>query len=125
MEQRLVQVSKSVEEVLQETLNLLVATEDEDTQPSRQAVQSSRSHLDALLLSHRQANGATERLQMELQQAQAAMKRLQAQGWQPGTIASSSNPPLAAGTPGVELVSQHMKDVQAYESEMHACLFSK
>jgi len=30
------QVSKSVEEVLQETLSLLVAIEDEDTQPSRQ-----------------------------------------------------------------------------------------
>jgi len=36
MEHRLVQVSKAVEEVLQETLNLLAAAEEEDVQPSRQ-----------------------------------------------------------------------------------------
>jgi hypothetical protein len=37
-EHRLVQLSKAVEEVLQETINLLGAAEDEDLQPSRQVL---------------------------------------------------------------------------------------
>ena len=94
-EHRLVQLSKAVEEVLQETINLLGAAEDEDLQPSRQVAwparkpfaspqlasrvasaharlfptqtfQQSRAHFDALLYTHRHANGATESLQMDL-----------------------------------------------------------
>ena len=114
-----IQVSRSVEDVLQETLNLLNAAEEVDAQPSlqvdlvpctcahcliltirrlcnplwsipppssfgshytmfsayfaylpnllaSQTLQSSRQHLDSLLLSYRHANSCTESLQMDL-----------------------------------------------------------
>ena len=61
------QVSRSVEDVLQEMLTLLNAAEEEDAQPTRQAaIQSSHARLDALLHSHRHANSVTECLLMDL-----------------------------------------------------------
>ena len=118
------QVSVAVENVLQETLNLLVATEDEDERPSRQALQSSREQLDKLLLSHRKANCVCEELKIDLNQAQATVRRIEAQGGYPGAGSTSVTAPMTAGTPGVTLAAEQLMAVEAYEAEMRACLFS-
>lgn len=118
------QVSVAVENVLQETLNLLVATEDEDERPSRQALQSSREQLDKLLLSHRKANCVCEELKIDLNQAQATVRRIEAQGGYPGAGSSLVTAPMAAGTPGMTLAAEQLMAVEAYEAEMRACLFS-
>uniref|UniRef100_A0A7S0QSX7 Mediator of RNA polymerase II transcription subunit 11 n=1 Tax=Cryptomonas curvata TaxID=233186 RepID=A0A7S0QSX7_9CRYP len=86
MDQRVVQISRCVEELLTTANELLNAKEEEDSQQtSRQPPTSNatRQLMEQLLLTHRQVNGACDSLYLDLQESEIILDRLISQGWQP------------------------------------------
>mmetsp|Transcript_19267 Transcript_19267/g.45854 ORF Transcript_19267/g.45854 Transcript_19267/m.45854 type:complete len:133 (-) Transcript_19267:115-513(-) len=130
MDQRIVQVSRTVEELMQASYDLLESSEQEDTQQAtrHQPIQHSHAPLEQLLLCHRQANGAVERLITDLQQADVMVRRLHTQGWHyssmsqiPSSVPKGHYPPPPHGS-GKWNPQEQAAALDALEEEMNSCL---
>mmetsp|Transcript_38002 Transcript_38002/g.74263 ORF Transcript_38002/g.74263 Transcript_38002/m.74263 type:complete len:133 (-) Transcript_38002:1608-2006(-) len=128
-DQRVVQVSRCVEDVIQASYALLEAREQEDGQSSRSAQTAAQAHtqeseVKQLLLCHRQANGACERFLMDLQHAQVLVGYLKAQGGGSLTVHPEEDLKTQSGA-GLLLPTQYVEGMHAYDEAVQQCLWSK
>uniref|UniRef100_A0A6U4ME42 Uncharacterized protein n=1 Tax=Hemiselmis andersenii TaxID=464988 RepID=A0A6U4ME42_HEMAN len=126
MDQRALQVSKGVEEVLQASYTLLEAREQEEAQASRTQPPRERPQegdMQHFLLCHRQANGACERFLMDLQHAEVLVRQLKTQG--AGHLTASADEDPTALSAGTLLPTQFVAGMKTYDEAVQHCFWTE